>query len=181
MLLKMTKAEKTQLIEELVVKFSDAKYFYLTDFSTLNAEQTSDLRRMCSEKDVEMVVIKNKLIKKALQRISEEQYEGVFEHLAGPTAVLFSESGKLPAQILKEYRKSNKMPTLKAAYVESSVVAGDDQIDYLSTLKSKEDMIGDLIGLLQAPMTNLMGALNSGSGTIHGILKALEERGEQNL
>lgn len=177
----MTKAEKTQLIEELVVKFSDAKYFYLTDFSTLNAEQTSDLRRMCSEKDVEMVVIKNKLIKKALQRISEEQYEGVFEHLAGPTAVLFSESGKLPAQILKEYRKSNKMPTLKAAYVESSVVAGDDQIDYLSTLKSKEDMIGDLIGLLQAPMTNLMGALNSGSGTIHGILKALEERGEQNL
>lgn len=177
----MTKAEKTQLIEELVVKFSDAKYFYLTDFSTLNAEQTSDLRRMCSEKDVEMVVIKNKLIKKTLQRISEEQYEGVFEHLAGPTAVLFSESGKLPAQILKEYRKSNKMPTLKAAYVESSVVAGDDQIDYLSTLKSKEDMIGDLIGLLQAPMTNLMGALNSGSGTIHGILKALEERGEQNL
>jgi len=177
----MTKAEKTQLIEELVVKFSDAKYFYLTDFSTLNAEQTSDLRRMCSEKDVEMVVIKNKLIKKALQRISEEQYEGVFEHLAGPTAVLFSESGKLPAQILKEYRKTNKMPTLKAAYVESSVVAGDDQIDYLSTLKSKEDMIGDLIGLLQAPMTNLMGALNSGSGTIHGILKALEERGEQNL
>ena len=177
----MTKAEKTQLIEELVVKFSDAKYFYLTDFSTLNAEQTSDLRRMCSEKDVEMVVIKNKLIKKALQRISEEQYEGVFEHLAGPTAVLFSESGKLQAQILKEYRKTNKMPTLKAAYVESSVVAGDDQIDYLSTLKSKEDMIGDLIGLLQAPMTNLMGALNSGSGTIHGILKALEERGEQNL
>jgi len=177
MLLKMTKAEKTQLIEELVEKFSDAKYFYLTDFSTLNAEQTTDLRRLCNEKDVEMVVIKNKLIKKALQRISEEEYQGVFEYLAGPTAVLFSESGKVPAQILKEYRKSNAMPTLKAAYVESSVVAGDDQIDYLSTLKSKEDLIGDLIGLLQAPMNNLMGALNSGAGTIHGLLKALEERG----
>lgn len=172
----MTKAEKTQLIEELVVKFSDAKYFYLTNFESLTAEQTTDLRRMCHEKDVEMVVIKNKLIKKALQRISEDQYKDVFEHLAGPTAVLFSETGKMPAQVLKEYRKSNEMPTLKAAYVESSVVVGDDQIDYLSNLKSKEDMIGDLIGLLQSPMNNLMSALGSGGSTIHGLLKALEER-----
>lgn len=172
----MTKAEKTQLIEELVTKFSDSKYFYLTNFSTLNAEQTTNLRRMCHEKDVEMVVIKNKLIKKALQRISEDQYKNVFEHLAGPTAVLFSETGKVPAQILKEYRKKNNVPTLKAAYIESSVIAGDDQIDYLSTLKSKEDMIGDLIGLLQSPMNNLMSALGSGGSTIHGLLKALEER-----
>lgn len=172
----MTKAEKTQLIEELVTKFSDSKYFYLTNFSTLNAEQTTNLRRMCHEKDVEMVVIKNKLIKKALQRISEDQYKNVFEHLAGPTAVLFSETGKVPAQILKEYRKKNDVPTLKAAYIESSVIAGDDQIDYLSTLKSKEDMIGDLIGLLQSPMNNLMSALGSGGSTIHGLLKALEER-----
>ncbi len=174
----MTKAEKTQLIAELVEKFSDAKYFYLTDFSKLNAEQTTNLRRLCNERDVEMVVIKNKLIKKALQQISEEQYQGVFEYLAGPTAVLFSESGKVPAQVLKEYRKSNEMPTLKAAYIETSVIAGDDQIDYLTTVKSKEDLIGDLIALLQSPMNNLMGALNSGGGTIHALLQTLGERGE---
>lgn len=174
----MTKAEKTQLIEELVTKFSESKFFYLTNFSTLTAEQTTDLRRLCHEKEVEMVVIKNKLIKQALQRISEEEYKDVFEHLAGPTAVLFSETGKRPAEVLKEYRKKNEMPTLKAAFIDSSVIAGDDQIEYLSTLKSKEDLIGDLIGLLQSPMSNLMSALGSGGSTIHGLLQALEERGE---
>lgn len=172
----MTKAEKTQLIEELVTKFSDSKFFYLTDFSTLTAEQTTDLRRLCHEKEVEMVVIKNKLIKQALERISEEEYKDVIQHLAGPTAVLFSETGKRPAEVLKEYRKTNEMPTLKAAFIDSSVIAGDDQIEFLSKLKSKEDLIGDLIGLLQSPMGNLMSALGSGGSTIHGLLKALEER-----
>ena len=172
----MTKAEKTQLIEELVAKFSESKFFYLTNFSTLTAEQATNLRRLCHEKEVEMVVIKNKLIKKALQRISEDQYKDVFEHLAGPTAVLFSETSKRPAEVLKDFRKENDMPTLKAAYIDSEVIAGDNQIDYLSTLKSKEDLIADLIALLQAPMSNLMGALNSGGSTIHGLLKALEER-----
>lgn len=174
----MNKAEKTQLIEQLVEKFSDSKYFYLTDFSTLTAEQTTDLRRACHEKDVEIVVLKNKLIKKALERISEENYKEVIQYLAGPTAVMFSETGKIPAELLKEFRKTNEMPKLKAAYIDSEVIAGDDQIDYLSTLKSKEDLIAGLIGLLQAPMGNLMGALNSGGSTIHGLLKTLGEKGE---
>ncbi len=174
----MNKTEKTQLIDELVAKFSDSKYFYLTDFSTLTAEQTTKLRRLCFEKDVEIVVIKNKLIKKALERISEEEYQNVFEHLSGPTAVLFSETGKVPAELLKEYRKENEMPKLKAAYIDSEVIAGDDQIEYLSKLKSKEDLVGDILGLLQSPMTNLVGALSSGGSTIHGLLKALEEREE---
>jgi large subunit ribosomal protein L10 len=174
----MTKAEKTVLIEQLVEKFADAKYFYLTDFSTLNAQQTTALRRVCNEKGIEIVVIKNKLIRKALQNISEEQYKGVFEYLAGPTAVLFSESGKYPAELLKEFRKTNEKPTLKAAYIDSDVIAGDDQLDFLSKLKSKEDLLGELIGLLQSPMSNLMSALGSGGTTIHGLLKTLEERGE---
>ena len=95
-----------------------------------------------------------------------------------PTAVLFSETGKRPAEVLKDFRKGNEMPVLKAAYIDSEVIAGDNQIDYLSTLKSKEDLIADLIALLQSPMSNLMGALNSGGSTIHGLLKALEERDE---
>jgi large subunit ribosomal protein L10 len=172
----MTKAEKTQLLEELVAKFSESKYFYLTDFSTLNAEETTNLRRLCYEKDVEMVVLKNKLIKKALSSISEHEYQELYDYLAGPTAVMFCETGKVPAQLLKEYHKTSKKLTFKAAYVDSAVLAGEDKIDYLTTLKSKEDTIAELIGLLQSPMSNLMGALSSGGTTIHGLLKTLGER-----
>lgn len=172
----MTKAEKTAIIEELTEKFTNAKYFYLTDFSTLTVEETNELRAICFEKDVEMKVIKNTLIKKALERVSETQYTDLYDSLKGPTAVMFAEVGKVPAVILKEYRKGHEKPTLKAAYIDSSVYVGDEEIDGLTKVKSKEDLLGEIVTLLQSPAFNVINALKSGQNTISNLLKALEER-----
>lgn len=176
----MTRAEKTAQIEELKNKFDSNPYFYITDSSTLTVEQVNKLRSLCYEKEVEMKVVKNTLAKKALEALPEEKgFEALYDSLKGPTALMFAATANMPAKVLKEFRKSAQKPTLKAAYIESAVYEGDNQIDALASLKSKEDLVGDIIVLLQSPIKNVLGSLNSGGQTLAGLLKALEERAAQ--
>lgn len=175
----MTRAEKNATIEVLKEKFDNNSFFYLTDSSTLTVDQVNKLRRLCFEKGVEMKVVKNTLAIKALEAAPEEKgYADLYPSLKGPTAVLFTETANLPARIIKEFRKDHEKPVLKAAYIDTSVYVGDDQLDALSDLKSKEELIGEIIGLLQSPAKNVVSALQSGGSTIMGLLKALEERAE---
>lgn len=173
----MTRAEKTAQIEELKEKFSNSEYFYVTDASTLSVEQVNKLRGLLYEKGIQMRVVKNTLMQKALADLPEEKNFGdLSSALKGPTAILFSEVANSPARVIKEFRKTSERPLLKAAYIDTAVYHGDDQLDALAKLKSKEELLGDILGLLQSPMTNLLGALNSGGSTVMGLLKALEER-----
>ena len=169
----MTKAEKTAQIEELTEKFGEAKFFYVTDFTSLTVAETNDFRRKCFENNIEMRVIKNTLIRKALERVSETAYEGLYEDLKGPSAVLFADNGKSPAQVLKEYRgKEGEKPVLKVAYIDQDIIRGDDQIDFLTKLKSKEDLLGELVTLLQSPAKNLVSALKGPEQKLIGLVKA---------
>ena len=184
----MTKAEKTALIEDLTEKFQEAKFFYVTDFTSLTVAETNDFRRKCFENNVEMRVIKNTLIRKALERVSDTAYEGLYEDLKGPSAILFAENGKVPATVLKEYRgKDGEKPRLKVAYIDQDIIRGDDQIDFLTKLKSKEDLLGELVTLLQSPAKNLVstlkgpeqkliGLVKSGPNTMMALLKGIEEK-----
>ena len=175
----MTRAEKATAIESLKDKFSQNTFFYLTDSSTLTVEQVSALRGLCFEKGVEMQVVKNTLAKKALESAPDEKgYAGLYDSLKGPTAIMFTTVANAPARIIEEFRKSHEKPVLKAAYIDSAVYLGDDQLKELAKLKSKEELVGEIIGLLQSPAKNLISALNSGGSTIAGLIKALEERGE---
>lgn len=173
----MTRAEKTTAIEELKQSFQENQYFYITDSSALTVEQVNNLRRLCHEKGVTMKVVKNTLAKKALEEIGENgHYSELWDALKGPTAVMFCETANVPAKLIKEFREKHDKPILKAAYIDSDIFLGDDQLDILKSLKSKEELVGDIVILLQSPIKNLVGALNSGSSTIAGLVKALEER-----
>jgi len=173
----MNREQKTQVISILADKFANSPVFYLTDSSTLTVEQVNKLRRICFEKNVEFKVVKNNLARLAMERHAEEKgFEPLYEALKGPTAVMFSDTGNLPAKIIAEFRKDYDRPLLKAAYVESAIYFGDDQLDTLKSIKSREELIGDIIALLQSPVKNVLGALQSGGHTITGLLKALEER-----
>ncbi len=175
----MTRAEKSNQIEELKNKFDSSSFFYITDSSTLTVDQVNNLRRLCFQQDVEMKVVKNTLAQKALEALPEEKgYQALYSALKGPTAVMFAAAANVPAKVLKEFRKTADKPTLKAAYIESSVYEGDDQIEALASLKSKEDLVGEVIVLLQSPLKNVLGSLNSGRNTLSGLLKALEQRAE---
>lgn len=175
----MTRAEKTTAIAELKEKFSNNSFFYLTDSSTLTVEQVNNLRRLCFEKGVEMKVVKNTLAIKALEDAPEEKgYAGLYDSLKGPTAIMFTETANVPAKIIEEFRKDHERPVLKAAYIDTSVYVGDDQVKALAALKSKEELIGEIITLLQSPAKNVISSLQSGGSTIMGLLKALEERAE---
>lgn len=177
----MTKAEKTSVIEELAEKFVDSKYFYITDCSELNVETINNLRRACFKEDIQLKVVKNTLIKKALEKAAnknEENYNDVYSILKGSSALMFTETGNAPAKLIKKFREDNEKPILKAAFVESEVYVGDDQIESLVNIKSKEELIGDVILLLQSPIKHLVGSLQSGGSTISGLLKALESKGE---
>ncbi|MEM1320139.1 MAG: 50S ribosomal protein L10 [Bacteroidota bacterium] len=173
----MTRLEKTAAIESLKEKFSNNTFFYLTDSSTLTVEQVNKLRGLCFEKGIEMQVVKNTLARKALEAAPEEKgYAQLYDALKGPTAVMFTTVANAPARIIEEFRKSNERPLLKAAYIDTAVFIGDDQLKALAKLKSKEELIGDVIGLLQSPAKNVISSLKSGGSTIMGLLKALEER-----
>jgi large subunit ribosomal protein L10 len=175
----MTRAEKSATIEVLKEKISNSSFFYITDSSTLTVEQVNKLRRMCFEKGIEMTVVKNTLVKKALEAAPQEKnYEPLYEALHGPTALMFTEVANLPARLIKEFRGDKERPAVKAAYIDTAVYIGDDQLEALSSLKSRDELLGDLLGLLGAPAANLLGALQSGGSNIMGLLKALEERGE---
>jgi large subunit ribosomal protein L10 len=174
----MTKAEKGAMIESLTEKIKNNDFFYVVDSSTLTVESVNKLRSLCYEKEVEMQVVKNTLAIKALEaQETPEQYQGIIESLKGPTTIFFCDTANVPAKVIKEFRGDKERPMLKAAYIDASVYSGDDQLAVLAALKSREELIGDIIGLLQSPVKNVLGSLQSGGSTLSGLLKALEARG----
>ena len=173
----MTREEKDLQIKELTQMLADNSVLYLTDATGLNAEATTQLRRACYKNDIRMRVVKNTLLRRAMDATEGTDYSELYEVLSGQTALLVGNVGNAPAKLLKEFRKKNDMPVLKAAYVEESTYLGDDQIDALTAIKSKGELVAELIALLQSPMKNVVGALNSGGNTVSGLVKALQERG----
>ena len=175
----MNKEFKSTVIDELAEQLSSNSVFYLADFSGLNAEETSNLRRACFKGNVSMRVVKNTMLQKAMEKIEGKDYSEVYDHLAGPTSIMFSEVGNGPAKIIEEFRKKNKRtekPALKAAYVEEVFYFGDDQLSTLVNIKSKDELLGELIALLQSPAKNLVSSLQSGKNTIAGLVKALGDK-----
>jgi len=173
----MTREEKTQQIEALKQRLNENDYLYLTDVSELNADATSKLRRACFKKNVQLTVVKNKLLKIAMEH-SDKELEELSEALAGPTAVMFADTGNLPARVIKEFRKDYAKPLLKGAYIEEMTYLGDEQLEMLTNIKSREELIADVIALLQAPATNVISALQSGGHKLSGIVKTLSEKEE---
>ncbi len=173
----MNKENKAQLIDSLIEKINENAHFYLTDISDLNAEDTSNLRRKCFENSIQMEVVKNTLVRIAMEK-ADREFEGLYDVLKGNTAIMFTATGNAPAKMIKELRKSAEKPLLKGAFVEDGIYIGDDQIDVLSSIKSKEEVIGDIIGLLQSPIKNVLGALQSAPNTIGGLVKTLQEKAE---
>jgi len=173
----MTKEEKNEVIELLKGKFSQYNNFYVADTESLTVAQVGKLRRACFDKKVEMKVAKNTLIKKALESLDSTRYEGMYDSLHKVTALMFSENPKEPAIIISSFRKETNLerPVLKAAFIDGDVFAGDDQLKVLTNLKSKQDLIGEIIGLLQSPAKNVISALNAGN-KLASLVKALEER-----
>lgn len=174
----MTKQEKNQVLIELTEKFASNNIFYITDASALTVETINKFRRKCFEKGIEFRVAKNTLIRKALEAQTGVDYSSVYNALHGPTSVMFSSVAKTPATVLKEFRETNEKPVLKVAYIESSIFEGDDQIAVLAKLKSKEELVGEIIGLLQSPAMNVISGLQSAGGKLAGIVKTLSERPE---
>jgi large subunit ribosomal protein L10 len=171
----MKKEEKDQIIDSLVEQINAYKHFYITDTASLNAADTSTLRRVCFEKEVKLVVVKNTLLRKALEKTGRD-YEALFGVLKQTTAVMFTNESSVPAKLIKEFRKKYSKPVLKAAYVEESFYVGENQLDALVAIKSKEELIGDVILLLQSPMNNVMSSLQSGKHLLAGLVKTLSER-----
>jgi large subunit ribosomal protein L10 len=157
-------------------KLKEFPHFYLVDVTGLNAKQTSDLRRKCFKNEIKMVVVKNKLLHKAFEA-SEIDFEPLYSTLKGNTAVLFTQTANVPAKMLKDYKKQG-IPALKAAYAEEGIYVGADKLDELCAIKSKNEVIADIVALLQSPAKNVISALQSGGQTIHGVLKTLGERPE---
>jgi len=174
----MTKEEKSQYIEDLTIKLSESGIFYLTDTSGLDVESVNTLREKCFKSNIELRVVKNTLLKKAMDKIEDKNYEDLHGVLAGPTAIMFSEVGNAPAKMIKDFRKKHDKPILKGAYIEEACYTGDDNLDFLVAIKSKEELIGEIIGLLQSPAKNVISGLKSGGGTLAGIIKTLSERTE---
>lgn len=172
----MTKEQKNQFVDDLTVTLSSAAVIYLADTSQLNSETTSALRRACYKKDVKMSVVKNTLLRKAFERVEGKDFSELYDVLAGPTSLLISDTGNVPAKLIKEFRKKNERPILKAAYVEEMCFIGDHQLTALTEIKSREELIGDVIMLLQSPIKNVVGALQSSGHTIAGLVKTLSER-----
>ncbi len=171
----MRREEKTAIIDSLAERLKEYSHFYLTDTAQLNAADTSDLRRKCFENDVKLVVVKNTLLKRALE-MSEGNFEELYPVLKGTTSVMFAQTGNLPAKLIKEFRKKHDKPVLKGAYVQESVYVGDSMLDALVSLKTRDELIGDIILLLQSPARNVISALQSGGNKIHGVLETLSKK-----
>ena len=171
----MTREEKAQVIEQLKETLASSSTIYLADISGLNAGDTANLRRACFKAGIKLSVVKNTLLAKAMEA-SGTDYGVLKDILKGNTSLMFSESGNAPAKVIKEFRKKSDKPMLKGAFVEEAIFVGDDQLDILTALKSKEELIGEIITLLQSPTKNVVSALQSGGGKLSGILKTLSER-----
>ena len=172
----MRKEDKGAIISQLVEIVKQYGHFYLVDTTAMDAAATSELRRKCFKADIKMVVVKNTLLEKALMTIEEVDFSPLFGSLKGTTAVMFSEVANAPAKLLKEYKDGN--PSLKAAYAEEGIYVGVEQLEALANIKSKNEVIADIVALLQSPAKNVISALQSGGNTIHGVLKTLGERAE---
>ena len=173
----MTREEKSIVIKDLTTKLADSSNVYLADISGLNAAVTSDLRRACFKADVKLMVVKNTLLAKAMDSTDKEfgELTGI---LNGSTSIMLSETGNAPAKVIKNFRKKNEKPILKGAYVAESIYVGDENLDALVDIKSKEEVIGEIIGLLQSPAKNVVSALKSSGGKLSGILKTLSQKEE---
>jgi len=174
----MKKDEKNQQIDSLVEKLTATNSFYLTDISNLNSESTSKLRRLCFKRNVQLQMVKNALLKKALERAGREEFLQLIDILKGSTSIMFCEVNNDPAKLIKEFRRTAPKPILKGAYVQETIFIGDDQLDALVNIKSKNELIGDIILLLQSPAQNVISALQSGGSKLSGIVKTLSEKPE---
>ncbi|MBS4040605.1 MAG: 50S ribosomal protein L10 [Flavobacterium sp.] len=171
----MTREEKSRVIEDLTAQLASSNVVYLADISGLDAETTSNLRRACFKAGIQLNVVKNTLLEKAMEA-SEFEYGELPSVLKGNTSIMIAESGNAPAKLIKEFRKKSDKPILKGAFIHQAVFIGDNQLDALIALKSKEEVIGEIIGLLQSPAKNVVSALKSGGSTIAGLVKTLSER-----
>jgi len=174
----MRRDEKNAIIDSLTQKIKEYDHFYLTDIAQLNAADTSDLRRKCFENDIKLIVVKNTLLKRALEQ-SEGNYEELYSVLKDTTSIMFANTGNIPAKLIKEFRKAHGKPVLKGAYVQESVYLGDNMLDALVSIKTKNELIGDIILLLQSPAKNVISALQSGGNKLHGVLETLSKKEEK--
>jgi len=172
-----TREQKAQLIEELTQKLSEYEVVYVVDILGLNAQTTSDLRRACYGSDIRLQVVKNTMLQQAMDK-SDKEFGELKDVLVGNSALMLANVGNQPAKIIKAFRKKSKKPVLKGAWIEESIYVGDDQLENLINIKSKEELLGELIGLLQSPAKNVISALKSGGGKLAGILKTLSEKSE---
>jgi large subunit ribosomal protein L10 len=171
----MTREEKSRVIEDLTAQLAGTNVIYLADISGLDAETTSNLRRTCFKAGIQLSVVKNTLLEKAMEA-SDNNYGELPSVLAGNTSIMIAANGNAPAKVIKEFRKKSDKPLLKGAFIDQAIFIGDNQLDALVALKSKEEMIGEVIGLLQSPAKNVISALKSGGNTIAGLVKTLSER-----
>ena len=170
----MKKEDKNKIVEQIATTIKEYDNFYLTDISTLNAEKTSILRRECHKEDIKLMVVKNTLLRKAFDSL-DENFDELDSLLVGHTALMFSNVANAPAKLIDKYKK-DKVPALKGAYVQVSFFVGADYLPQLVTIKSKDEVIGEIIGLLQSPAKNVISALKSGGTIIHGVLQTLSEK-----
>ncbi len=171
----MTTAEKNQLIDVLAEQLRVNNTIYLADISDLNSVKTSDLRRLCFRRNVRLMVVKNTLLKKAMEKVDKD-FSGLYPVLKGSTSLMIAEAGNVPARLIREFRSTSDRPLLKGAFIDEMIFIGDDQLEFLEALKTKNEMIGDLILLLQSPARNVISALQSPSRKLAGILKTLSEK-----
>ncbi len=174
----MRKEDKALIIENIANTLKEYSCFYLTETAGLNAEKTSDLRCACNKADIKLMVVKNTLLHKALESLDGD-YSEMYPALKGSTSIMFSNTGNAPAKLIKEVLKKEKdatLPRFKAAYVEETIYVGAENLDTLATIKSKNELIADVIALLQSPAKNVVSALTSGGTKLHGILETLSKK-----
>ena len=174
----MTKEEKNQLIDVLDKSIQENSNFYLADISGLSAEESSNLRRLCFKREVSLQVVKNTLLKRALEK-NDSNYEELYDVLKGNTSIMFTDAANAPAKVIKEFRKKHDKPVFKAAHLDSSFYIGEEYLDTLSELKSKNELIAEIVSLLQSPAKNVISSLQSSGSKLSGIVKTLAERAEQ--
>lgn len=171
----MRKEEKNQIIDSLVEQLNTRSHFYLTDTSGLNVEVTNKLRRLCFKRNIELQVVKNTLLQKAMEKTNKD-FGSLYDVLTGSTSIMFSDTGNVPAKLIKEFRKTAPKPILKGAFVQDTWFVGENQLEALINIKSKNELIADVIALLQSPAKNVIGALQSGGQKVAGIVKTLSEK-----
>lgn len=172
----MTKEEKVKYVDDLAAQLAENNVIYLTDTAELTVEVVGNLRRKAFNANVSMQVVKNTLLEKAMDKVEGKDFEELKGTLKGATSIMFAEAGNAPAKLIKDFRKKADKPILKGAWIDEGVYVGDDQLGMLADIKSKEELLGEIIGLLQSPAKNVISGLKGAGGTLAGLLKTLEER-----